>query len=210
VSQPGRIFGLIPAAGKSRRMGRPKLGLALGGRTVLEIVCRAVKQAGVQRVVVIVGPDGGDLALLAAASGADLLQLADDTVEMRDTIAHGLTWLQTHCRPDVADAWLLLPADHPCVDSQVIVELAAAHERRRDCAIVVPTYQGRRGHPVLIGWQHVPAIHELPEGVGVNVYLRQLPSETLEVEVATESILWDLDTPEDYQRLLAVGITSPR
>jgi molybdenum cofactor cytidylyltransferase len=196
-----RLFGLIPAAGKSRRMGRPKLALPLGNGTVLEGVCRAVKLAGVERLVVVVGPDGRELVSLAESAGADVLQLADDTAEMRHTILHGLAWLQTHCQPRPDDAWLLLPADHPCVEPQVITQLRAARDRQPERSIIVPTYQGQRGHPVLIGWQHVPAIRQLPEGMGLNAYLRQCPAETLEVAVTNESILWDLDTPEDYRRL---------
>jgi molybdenum cofactor cytidylyltransferase len=198
-----RLFALIPAAGKSRRMGQPKLSLRLGDSTVLECVCRAVKLAGVERVVVVVGPQGRELVPLAESAGAHVLQLADDTAEMRHTIVHGLEWLQTHCQPAADDAWLLLPADHPCIEPQIIAELLAAHQRQPQRSIVVPTHQGRRGHPVLIGWQHGPAICALPEGTGLNTYLRRQASEVLEVPVAAESILWDLDTPEDYRRLLA-------
>ena len=53
-----RTFGLIPAAGKSRRMGRPKLTLPLAARTVLEAVLDTVRQGGVETVLVVVGPDG--------------------------------------------------------------------------------------------------------------------------------------------------------
>jgi molybdenum cofactor cytidylyltransferase len=203
-----RLFALIPAAGKSRRMGQPKLLLRLGDRTILEHVCRAVKLAGVERVVVVVGPDGCALVPLAESAGADVLQLDDDTAEMRHTILHGLSWLQTQCQPRPDDAWLLLPADHPCVEPDVIVELSAAHAQQPERSIVVPTYQGQRGHPVLIGWEHLAAIRHLPEGTGLNAYLRQHPGRTLELPVSRPSILWDLDTPEDYHRLLN-GPTSP-
>jgi molybdenum cofactor cytidylyltransferase len=182
-------------------MGQPKLSLRLGDSTVLECVCRAVKLAGVERVVVVVGPQGRELIPLAESAGAHVLQLADDTSEMRQTIEHGLSWLETHCQPRPDDAWLLLPADHPCIEPEVIAQLRAAQDRQPERSILVPVYQGKRGHPVLIGWRHVPAIRGLPYGMGLNVYLRQQIAETLEVEVAAESVLWDLDTPADYQRL---------
>src|SRR5580704_11488313 len=88
-----RLFGLIPAAGKSQRMGQPKLTLRLGDATVLERVCRAVQRSGVERVLVGVGPHGDPLVALAKSVGADVLQLANDTAEMRHTIEHGLAWL---------------------------------------------------------------------------------------------------------------------
>ena len=79
-----------------------------------------------------------------------------------------------------------------------------------DVSVIVPTYQGQRGHPVLIGWSHVAGIRRGPEGMGLNLYLRQHAAQTLLVPVAEPSILWDLDTPEDYQRLLDRATSPPR
>lgn len=193
-----RLFGLIPAAGHSRRMGRPKLALRLGDATVLERVCRTLQQAGVERTVVVVGPHGSELVALAESEGADVLQLASATDEMRQTIEHGLDWLERHCQPQPTDAWLLLPADHPVLEPAIIEQMQAA--RQRQYSIVVPTYQGKRGHPALIAWEHVAAMRRLPQDVGFNVYMRQHAAQTLELPVQTESVLWDLDTPDDYRR----------
>ena len=62
------IAGLIPAAGHSRRMGRPKLALPFAGRTVLELVIAALQAAGVAPVLVVLGPHVADLAGLAPGS----------------------------------------------------------------------------------------------------------------------------------------------
>jgi CTP:molybdopterin cytidylyltransferase MocA len=183
-------------------MGQPKLALRFGNGTILEHVCRSVQSAGVERVVVVVGPEGRQLVSLAESAGASVLQLENDTAEMRHTILFGLSWIEEHYQPPADDAWLLLPADHPCIQHDVITELWAAYQRQPQLSIVVPTYQGQRGHPVLIGWSHVLAIRQMPEGVGLNAYLRQHPALTLLLPVSWPSILWDLDTPEDYRRLL--------
>jgi molybdenum cofactor cytidylyltransferase len=196
-----RTFGLIPAAGKSRRMGRPKLALPLGDRTVLEAVVTAVRAGGVEVVLVVVGPDGENLATLAERAGATALCLAADTAEMRATIARGLDWIEKQCRPHRDDGWLLVPADSPCVDPDSVRQLLAAKELHPERSIVVPTFGQKRGHPVWIGWQHVPAIRALPPGQGVNAMLRGHPATTLEIAVTSESVLWDLDSPQDYERL---------
>jgi molybdenum cofactor cytidylyltransferase len=196
-----RTFGLIPAAGKSQRMGCPKLALPLGGRTVLEAVVTTVRDAGVASVLVVIGPSAGDLAVLAARAGASVLRLPSDTAEMRDTIEQGLAWIEHTYQPTHDDGWLLLPADHPCLESDVIGCLLRARAQDSGRTIVVPTYGGRRGHPVWIGWQHVAALRALPRGQGVNTLLRGLAAQVLEVHVAHASVLWDLDTPEDYERL---------
>jgi molybdenum cofactor cytidylyltransferase len=196
-----RTFGLIPAAGKSQRMGRPKLALPLGGRTVLEAVVTAVRDAGVASVLVVVGPSADDLPELATRAGARVLHLPTDTAEMRDTIEQGLAWIEHTYQPTHDDGWLLLPADHPCLESDVIGRLLRARAQHPDLSVVVPTFGDRRGHPVWIGWQHVAALRALPRGQGVNTLLRGLTAQVLEVAVAHASVLWDLDTPEDYERL---------
>ena len=64
------IVALIPAAGHSRRMGRPKLALPLGDRTVLEHVLTALRDGGVERILVVLGPHVADLGPIAARAGA--------------------------------------------------------------------------------------------------------------------------------------------
>ena len=59
-------------------------------------------------------------------------------------------------------------------------------------AVFVPTYDGRRGHPTLIGWGHVAGIRQLPKGLGLNAYLRGQPAATLEVPVSSPDVLADL------------------
>lgn len=203
------IFAVVPAAGKSSRMGRPKLALPIGGRTVLERVIQNLKAGGIDRVLVVLGPHVAGLQLLAEAAEADVLLLAAETPDMRATVEHGLGWLEQtyHPRPD--DAWMLVPADHPTLGVGVVRSLILARDHTPGVSIVIPTHQGRRGHPTLIGWSHVPAIQQLPPGRGLNEYLRQQKAVTLELPVDDPDILVDLDTPEDYARLAGKGGTAP-
>jgi molybdenum cofactor cytidylyltransferase len=196
-------FALLPAAGKSTRMGRPKLSLPLGNGTVLEYAVGAIRRAGVSHVLVVVGPQVPELAELAAAAGASVLQLTEETADMRASVEAGLRWLEECFHPSAGAGWLLCPADHPTLDSAVVGRLLEARRAAPDSSIVVPTFQSRRGHPALLDWSHVPGIEALPAGAGLNVYLRQHAGQTLEVPVESASVLWDLDTPEDYDRVRA-------
>ena len=103
-----RTFALIPAAGRSRRMGRPKLALPLGQNTVLEAVIAAVRAASVHAVLVVLGPDSQDLQVLAEKAGATVLTLPTDTPHMRATIEQGLQWLEERHRPQPDDGHQLL------------------------------------------------------------------------------------------------------
>jgi CTP:molybdopterin cytidylyltransferase MocA len=180
-------------------MGRPKLSLPLGAGTVLGHVVATLRDAGADPVVVVIGPHVPELADLAA--GAHVLRLPAETAEMRATVELGLRWLEDHFRPGPEDAWLLAPADHPALDAGVVRQLLQARRERPECTVFVPTFEGRRGHPVLIGWGHVAGIRAQPAGQGLNAYLRLQVSATCEVAVADVDVLCDLDTPEDYERL---------
>jgi molybdenum cofactor cytidylyltransferase len=195
------IFALLPAAGKSTRMGRPKLLLPLGGRTVLECVITALRQASVDHVLVVVGPHVPELAAVATQVGAHVCMLAEETPDMRATVERGLSWLEERFQPRPEDAWLLCPADHPTLDPRAVRQLLEARTDHPAWTVFIPRFGERRGHPALIEWQHVAAMRALPPGVGYNVYLRQQAGATREVTVASADVLWDLDTPEDYAYL---------
>ncbi len=196
------IAGLVPAAGHSRRMGRPKLALPVAGRTVLEHVVAALRRGGAEPVLVVLGPHVADLAGPARAAGALALVLPAATPDMRATLEHGLAWLQDHYHPGPADAWLLAPADHPTLDADVVRRLVEARRQRPDRSIIVPTWQGKRGHPALLAWGHVAGIRGHPPGEGLNTYLRRHAEHSLELPVDSRAVVEDLDTPEDYERLL--------
>lgn len=194
-------FALIPAGGKSTRMGRPKLALSLGNRSVLEHVVAALRGGGLEQVLVVAGAHVTGLAELAEGAGASVCLLAEETADMRATVERGLCWLEEKFGPRPEDDWLLVPADHPTLEATVVRQLLAARAAHPEASVVVPTFAGRRGHPTLIAWKHVAGMRALPAGQGLNVYLRRQAAETLELPVTTDSVLCDLDTPEDYERL---------
>jgi molybdenum cofactor cytidylyltransferase len=168
---------------------------------VLERVVAALREADVEQVLAVVGPHVPELAPLAAGAGAHVLQLAEETPDMRATVEAGLRWLEERFRPRPDDYWLLVPADHPALDPIIVRMLLWARAEARAQSIVVPTHGGRRGHPTVIDWKHVAGMRSLPPGAGLNAYLRQHVTDTLEVRINSADVLRDLDTPEDYERL---------
>ena len=195
------IFGLIPAAGKSTRMGQPKLLLPLGGQTVIEHTLRAMKVAGVNHVLVVVGPHVADLGRVVENADAHALVLGAETAEMRSTIERGLGWIEERFRPAAHDLIVLTPGDQPLIGPNVLGSLFAALSENPDRSITVPTFEGKRGHPLVFQWTHAAPIRALPAGAGVNKYLRDQTGVLLEVPVASVDILSDLDTPEEYAEL---------
>jgi molybdenum cofactor cytidylyltransferase len=196
------VIAVVPAAGLSTRMGRPKLALPLGDRTILEHVVTALRASAYQ-VVVVVGPRVPELVPLAKASGAQVCLLTEQTPDMRATVERGLQWVEDHFRPRPTDAWLLAPADHPTLEPSVVRELCDSYRHDPTRSILIPVFGGRRGHPTLVAWRHVEGIRALAPDRGINAYFREHASEVREVEVTSAGVLCDLDTPEDYARLCA-------
>lgn len=193
------IAALIPAAGHSTRMGRPKLSLPLGDLTILEHTVGALRAGGVDRVLVVVGPHVPELVPLAEFAGAESCRLGEPTPDMRSTVEHGLRWLEDHL--PIPDAFLLVPADHPALDPAIIRELCVAFSSGPANTIIIPVHDGKRGHPALVAWRHVAGIRALPPDRGINTYFREHADDVRELPVSSSGVLCDLDTPEDYERL---------
>lgn len=196
-------FAVVPAAGHSTRMGRPKLSLPLGDRTVIEHVVTALRAGWVEHVVVVIGPHVPELGPLVTAAGGQVVVLPELTPDMRSTVEHGLRWIEERFRPQPHDPWLLVPADHPVLDPAVVRTVVAA-----DHPIVVPVFGGRRGHPTRFAWRHADAIRKLPADCGINALLRLRAAEVCELAVSDPHVLIDLDTPADYDRLTASADSS--
>src|SRR5262249_17723106 len=126
-------------------MGRPKLTLPLGGRTILEHTIGCLAKASVSHILVVVGPHFPELAELASAAGAEAIQLDCDASDMRATVMLGLQFLEEKYRPRPDDRVLLVPADHPAVHPEVIVQLHHARRAAPGQTIVVPTFGASRG-----------------------------------------------------------------
>src|SRR5262245_60932079 len=113
-----RIFALLPAGGTSSRMGQAKLALRLGERTVLERVLDTLRSAQIADILVVLGPQAACLKSLSEGAGACALLLDGQTPDMRVTVQRGLDWLEDNKRPAAADAFLLLPPDHPTLSKE--------------------------------------------------------------------------------------------
>lgn len=190
-------------------MGRPKLLLPLGQGTVISQVLAVLDRPELACTVVVIRAD--DAALRSAITAARAVAICPpaDPPEMRDSVEFALNYLTTQFQPDASDAWLLSPADHPLLDGDVLSALLARWASA-DCSILVPTWRGRRGHPVLFRWTLAAEVAALPADRGLNELVRRHAAEVTELPVESDSILADVDTPADYERLIRTqGPTRP-
>ena len=194
-----RLFALIPAAGRSRRMGSPKLLLPWNGSTVIEQLLNALTRPEITAVFVVVRPDDLELQAVLQRTVAIAVVPDHDPPDMRDSVELGLQAIRDRFHPDDNDSWLLIPADHPLIEPEVLDGMLLRWSSG-DSAALVPKFGDRRGHPTLLRWSLAARAEQLPHEVGINALLRSEPNLVSEWLTDRESVLADLDTPEDYAR----------
>jgi molybdenum cofactor cytidylyltransferase len=194
------IAAIVPAAGSSLRMGRPKLILPVGGIPLIARVVLALRDGGADRIIVVVPPrsEPGAIELIEAAEagGAEVVVPDRPTLDMRASVELGLIRLSEGPKPT---ALLLTPGDlpglgHDAVARVIAVSIAAPGR------IVVPRCQGKRGHPLLLPWSLAKTIPSLPPGVGVNGLLADRADAVDYLTIDHPTLLDDIDTPDDYRR----------
>ena len=196
------IAAVVPAAGASTRMGRPKLTLPLaGGDTAIARVVNALRHGGVEAVVVIGppldAPGAAELLDEATRAGASAIPAPGPTAEMRATFELGLDVLQ-RSRIDF-EVLLVAPGDAVGLTPAVVDAVIARHHERPE-ALIVPIHEGRRGHPLALPPDLARAVRDLPDGLGLNALRDRYPDRLDLLEVPEAGVAEDLDTPDDYLR----------
>ena len=177
-------------------MGQDKLLLPWGDVAVIESLLASWRASGVDEIVVVMRRDQTELQTLC--SDATIVTPEVAPPEMKDSVLAALEHIREAFAPDDSDVWLLAPADMPKLDPAVVNQILTAHDPASP-AIIVPTSDGKRGHPVLFPWAFASSVESLSKTEGVNALLERLPVRKLECSGA--SIHGDLDTPDDYERL---------
>jgi molybdenum cofactor cytidylyltransferase len=201
-------FALIPAAGRSRRMGAPKLLLDAGGQTVIARLLSSLVRAGLSHPVVVLDPADQVLKAEVERHAGRAVVAAAPPPDMRASVSIGLETIAEDLAaggivPDAEALWILIPADHPVVLPETVETLLAAGHKHPG-SIIVPTYDGRRGHPTVFTWRHASEVNCIPAGEGFNWILKRHAADVVEIAVSNPGVLFDLDTPEDYERLRTV------
>ena len=193
------IAGIVLAAGRSRRMGQPKAFLRLGGLTFLERAVAALRDGGCGEVVVVAGPPDEEAARAvadaAAHLGARVAVNPDSGSEQVDSLRAGLRALG-----QAVTAAVVVPVDVPGIAAETVRGVIAAFGRRPHPPIVQPWDGERHGHPVLFARAVWPELMSEPLPDGARTVIHAHEGERAEVRVAR--LAADVDTPDDYRRLL--------
>ena len=188
-----KIWAIILAAGASTRMNRQKLLLPFNGKTIIETVVENVARSVSSNILVVLGSHREQIRKQIVNYNVKFCVNENYLDGMLSSVICGFRTL-----PEEAKAALIFLADQPQIPSPV-TDLVIETWQKSGKGIVIPTFNGRRGHPVLIETRYKTEIEKLDPEKGLRVLAEKFKNDVYEVECSIPEILRDIDTPEDYE-----------
>jgi molybdenum cofactor cytidylyltransferase len=201
VSQKGRIArvsAVVLAAGASARMGRPKQLLPLGANTVLAQTLENVLAARVDEIVLVLGSSASAIRQQLPRYQLERFKVVvnqDYGQGMATSLRAGLSALDPR-----SDAALIVLGDQPFIRPHTLNQIVEGYGRSR-ASIVIPSYLGDRGNPVLLDRSVFPEVMALEGDIGCRAIFGNHLEDILKVEVEDPGVLLDIDDQGDYDRL---------
>ncbi len=195
------VSGILLAAGRSLRFGgETKQLLDFAGEPLIRRVAGEACQSLLGEVVAVVGHRAA--AVEAALAGLDLRSVPNSRYRegLSGSIAIGISSIDQG-----AEAALFITADQPLLTKEIIDRIVSKFTRTR-AAIVVPSFEGKRGSPALFARKLFADLQALRQDLGGREIIRRCPELVAEVELESGRPLADIDTPADYQRLLGYTV----
>ncbi|HWP79844.1 MAG TPA: NTP transferase domain-containing protein [Candidatus Acidoferrum sp.] len=187
------ICAVIAAAGMSSRMGEFKPMLTIGSISVAQRIVATLRQAGVSKIVVVTGHNADALERHLSKSGAVFLRNENyRTTQMFDSARIGLSYILDKC-----DAALFTPVDIPLFTAGTVRKLM-----KSGADYACPVCCGQRGHPILLSRNVIQKVLEDSGEGGLAGALARCGIPEAPVEVEDRGVLFDADTPEDFDVLL--------
>lgn len=203
------VCAVILGAGRSRRMGQPKLLLPWGERTVIGQIVDVLRGAGVAAITIVTGAEHDRIeAALADDQSSQPVRLVRnpdyEQTEMLVSLQVGIRSVGPEC-----EAALVVLGDHPTITAAAVRAVVDVYIAERP-KLVIPSYSMRRGHPWLVAralWDELLAMHSdrTPRD-----FLDAHSPDMRYVVMEAPEVLEDLDTPEDYRKLRKINSPSDR
>ena len=185
------VAAIVLAAGRSRRMGQFKPLLPFGDRRVIDHCIDNLRRGGVDTIVVVAGHRAAELQNHLQSANVMFAVNPEPDSEMSDSIVRGVSQI-----PAGSKAVLITPADHPAVPAAVVARIIESWQK--GAGLVVPTWEGRGGHPVLLDSAFRNELLGLDPDRGLRSLFESHPGEVTRLSVDSGYIARDMDTWDDY------------
>ena len=177
-------------------MGRPKALLPIDGQTFIDRIVGALKQGGVERIVVVLGFNAEELRRRITYLPVEILVNPDYQQGQLSSLQVAVRHLQA--AKDCVGMMVHL-VDHPYIDPK-LVRLMLQRFDGSKFSIVVPRHQGKRGHPVIFSRPLFDELLNAPLDQGAKAVVNAHRQDTLEIDTDDVGITLDIDTPELYRQ----------
>jgi molybdenum cofactor cytidylyltransferase len=193
------VAAVVLAAGRSTRMGAiNKLIAEIGGKPLVRIAAEQALASRASPVIVVTGHERERVEAALAGLPLRLVHNPDFAEGLGTSLKAGIAAV-----PEDADAAIVCLGDMPQVDSQLIDRLIAGFDPGRGALVVVPSIEGRRGNPVLWSRRFFPDLMAVQGDIGARHLIASYTEAVVEVPVAGEAALTDVDTPESFTAVKA-------
>lgn len=188
-----RVAAVVLAAGDARRFGAPKLLMPFRDSTIVGCVVAALETAGLDPIIVVAGSQAPAIAEALGAAPARVVHNPQPDLGMLSSVRIGVGAL-----PQAIDRFLLALADQPRVSPEDIRHLLQAH-RASGKGIAIPTYRGKRGHPIAFHCRYRRDVLALDDTHTLRDVIHSHPDDIIEIESPSDAVIRDIDTREQYR-----------
>ncbi|MCK5162639.1 MAG: nucleotidyltransferase family protein [Desulfobacula sp.] len=192
-----KIAGIILAAGSSLRMGKTKQLLPFGSSTLLGQVVQNAKDSALNEIIVVLGHGADEIEKAIDLSGTKVVRNTEYSKGHSTSLIKGLENISSIC-----DAAMFLLGDQPLVTAAIINRLIDAC-KTSDAPIIIPYCNDIRGNPVIFAKSLFHRLKSLIGDTGPRVLFNEFQESILKVPIADEAILVDVDTMDDYKKLMS-------
>jgi molybdenum cofactor cytidylyltransferase len=193
------ICAVVLAAGLSSRMGVQKLLLPFDGKTVIGHIVDQIIVSSIDKVYAVVGHEPERISAELSGRAVSIVNNPDYKSGMLSSVRSGLQNLPEKCQ-----AVMVVLGDQPSITAELIDQMLKSFTTTEK-NILVPLYEGKRGHPLLFSSLYRDEILTHYDDVGLRGLMHNHPEQVFELTVSTASVLCDMDYPEDYQRELGLN-----
>jgi molybdenum cofactor cytidylyltransferase len=192
------IVAVILSAGESSRMGRPKALLPIDGVRFVEKIVSALKSTDVGNIIVVLGHNAEEMRQKISDLPVTILINHDYKQGQLSSLQVAISHLESSSEGSPVDGILVHLVDHPYI-SATLVDLMIKRFYETKKLIVVPRFQGRRGHPVIFARALFSELLAAGPDQGAKPVVHAHRDDTLEIDTKDEGLLIDIDTPEEYR-----------
>jgi molybdenum cofactor cytidylyltransferase len=193
ITRNDRIAGIVLAAGKSSRMGTVKQLLPFRDKNLLSQVISNALAASISPLIVVIGHQATQIQVAIDFTGAEVVVAPDYENGQSASLKAGLSQVPMEC-----GGAIFLLGDQPLVSGRIIDAIVSAY-RRTEQDILIPTFKGQRGTPVLIARPLFGELFFLEGDTGARALFEKFADRILEVEIDDRAIRIDIDTWAEYQ-----------